>query len=236
MNRFEEKKNVSLALDAFALALKGGKVPSDLRLVIAGGYDSRVDNCVYTLRALQRLADDHKLTHSTTNLSAQVLFLTNLPEHQKLALLKASNTRALLYTPSFEHLGIVPLEAMACGLPVIAVDNGGPLETVIDGETGFLRPAKKAEWAEAIVDLVNLDKGQREHMASAGRKRVNEHFDVKVLARNFESAVRGVLQDVETSRVGDIWTEVGTLKAVLGSFMTFLCALSIAAMLYYRGV
>lgn len=195
-----------------------------------------MDSCIYTLRALQRLVDDHKLTHSTTDLSAQVLFLTNLSEHQKLALLKAHNTRALLYTPSFEHLGIVPLEAMACGLPVLAVNNGGPLETVKDGETGFLRPAKKAEWAEAMVSLVNLDEGQREQMASAGRKRVNDHFEVKVLAREFERAARSVLEDVETSRVGDIWTEVGTLKAVLASLMTFLCALSIAGMLYYRGV
>ena len=37
-----------------------------------------------------------------------------------------------------EHFGIVPLEAMSVGTPVIAVDSGGPKETVENEETGFL--------------------------------------------------------------------------------------------------
>jgi glycosyltransferase involved in cell wall biosynthesis len=45
--------------------------------------------------------------------------------------------RALLY-PAHEDFGIVPVEAQACGTPVIGLDRGGLRETVIDGETGFL--------------------------------------------------------------------------------------------------
>ena len=45
---------------------------------------------------------------------------------------------ALLYTPSGEHFGIVPLEAMHCRLPVVAVNDAGPKESVADGITGFL--------------------------------------------------------------------------------------------------
>ena len=45
---------------------------------------------------------------------------------------------ALLYTPSGEHFGIVPLEAMHCRLPVVAVNDAGPKESVADGVTGFL--------------------------------------------------------------------------------------------------
>jgi alpha-1,3/alpha-1,6-mannosyltransferase len=44
----------------------------------------------------------------------------------------------LLYTPTEEHFGIVPLEAMSAGTPVIAVDSGGPKETVDNEVTGFL--------------------------------------------------------------------------------------------------
>ena len=44
----------------------------------------------------------------------------------------------LLYTPMEEHFGIVPLEAMSVGTPVIAVDSGGPKETVENEETGCL--------------------------------------------------------------------------------------------------
>ena len=45
---------------------------------------------------------------------------------------------AVLYTPFNEDWGLVPLEAMAAGKPVIAVNRGGPLETVVHQKTGFL--------------------------------------------------------------------------------------------------
>jgi glycosyltransferase involved in cell wall biosynthesis len=45
---------------------------------------------------------------------------------------------ALLYTPDREHFGIVPLEAMGVGLPVIAMASGGPLESVRHNRSGFL--------------------------------------------------------------------------------------------------
>jgi alpha-1,3/alpha-1,6-mannosyltransferase len=44
----------------------------------------------------------------------------------------------LLYTPANEHFGIVPIEAMHLGCVVIACNSGGPLESIEDGETGFL--------------------------------------------------------------------------------------------------
>ncbi len=49
-----------------------------------------------------------------------------------------SNARALLYPVEDEDFGIVPVEAMAHGLPVIAHNSGGPKETIIAGETGIL--------------------------------------------------------------------------------------------------
>jgi alpha-1,3/alpha-1,6-mannosyltransferase len=200
-------------------------------LVVAGGFDERVANCVHTLRYLQRICDDNELSHSTDTQTSQILFLTNISEKQKLALLKSEHTRALLYTPSFEHLGIVPLEAMACGLPVLAVNNGGPQETIIDGETGLLRPALVDEWAEAITILMNLQPEEREKMSKAGQQRIKDYFDVKVLARAFEKAAREVVELGETGQVPDIWTEASTLKFAMFVSLSTMCACCLAGVI-----
>lgn len=59
--------------------------------------------------------------------------------HRQRSLLLAACT-VVLYTPQNEHFGIVPLEAMASGRPVVACSSGGPLESVVHGSTGMLCP------------------------------------------------------------------------------------------------
>lgn len=63
----------------------------------------------------------------------QIIFLRSIPDELRWCLLRHS--KAVLYTPSEEHFGIVPLEAMAVGSPVIACDSGGPKESIIHLET-----------------------------------------------------------------------------------------------------
>lgn len=63
-------------------------------------------------------------------------------------------TRALLF-PGEEDFGIVPLEAMACGTPVVAYGAGGALETVIDGETGVFFPRQDVD--ALVAALLRLD-------------------------------------------------------------------------------
>ncbi|MFT6774713.1 MAG: glycosyltransferase involved in cell wall biosynthesis [Paracoccaceae bacterium] len=64
--------------------------------------------------------------------------------------------RALLF-PGIEDFGIVPLEAMACGRPVIALGRGGALDTVIDGETGVLFDDQSPEGLRAALDRFEAD-------------------------------------------------------------------------------
>lgn len=61
---------------------------------------------------------------------------------------------ALLY-PAHEDFGIVPVEAQACGTPVIGLDRGGLQETVVNGETGYLIPGLDAAAYAAMVPLVD---------------------------------------------------------------------------------
>lgn len=90
-------------------------------------------------------------TNIILSLDEQVRLLPSCTDAQKWGLLRACT--AVLYTPEGEHFGIVPLEAMACCRPVIAVASGGPLETVVSGQTGFLCPPQPAAFAEAMASL-----------------------------------------------------------------------------------
>jgi glycosyltransferase involved in cell wall biosynthesis len=58
---------------------------------------------------------------------------------------------AVVLLPGEEDFGIVPLEAQACGRPVVALGRGGALETVIAGETGFLVEEPTAEAFAAAI-------------------------------------------------------------------------------------
>ena len=82
----------------------------------------------------------------------------------------------VLPTYYFEGLPVSILEAMACGKPVIATRHRGCEDVVVDGETGFLVPIKKATaLVEKILQLLD-DKQSRTRMGKAGRKRVEQYF------------------------------------------------------------
>ncbi|XP_012723218.2 alpha-1,3/1,6-mannosyltransferase ALG2 isoform X1 [Fundulus heteroclitus] len=174
LNRYERKKNLGLALEALAV-LRCSLTPAEragVHLVVAGGYDDRVTENVQHYTELKELAEQLHLEDGVT-------FMRSPSDSLKVALLQTS--AAVLYTPSREHFGIVPVEAMYCGCPVIAVNSGGPLESVADGETGFLcEPAAEA-FSKAMERLIR-DTRLRRDMGQAGRRRVEERFSLQAFS------------------------------------------------------
>ena len=79
----------------------------------------------------------------------------------------------------FESYGKVNLEAMACATAVVSTNQGGPRETVIDGETGFLvAPDDVQAFAERVCALLS-DADQRQRMGQAGQQHVRQHFSAQ---------------------------------------------------------
>jgi alpha-1,3/alpha-1,6-mannosyltransferase len=180
--RYEPAKNSGLAVEAFA-RLRAELPPerfAALRLVVAGGYDERLAENRDTLRALEWSA-------RRLGVDAQVSFLTSIAERQRLELL--ASCLCLIHTPPAEHFGLVPLEAMACGRPVVAVDRGGPRETVVDGETGFLRSADAGSFAAALAELIT-DPARADRMGRAGAARAEKHFSSAVFGSRLDAILR----------------------------------------------
>jgi alpha-1,3/alpha-1,6-mannosyltransferase len=224
INRFEAKKDIGLAIRSFAGLGKHAR--DGVRLVVAGGYDHRVQENFLYHKELEKLAQSLGLKSATcknviTALSVpedvNVLFLLSVPNSLKDSLLKSA--RLLVYTPSNEHFGIVPLEAMLVGTPVLAANTGGPLETVVNGKTGWLCPPTEVEkWTE-VIDKV-LHKTSREDLqkiSRAGKERVrNEFSDIK-MAERIDAIVEGMANMPRQSSLG-LAVVVATI-AVLPAFL-----------------
>lgn len=117
-----------------------------------------------------------------------------LPQPEIVQLL--SHARAFVCPSIYEPFGIVNVEAMGCGAPVVASRVGGIPEIVVDGETGFLvdfevgddaygSPKDPAAFASALADRLNRvigDETLATRMGKAGRARVERHFSWAAIA------------------------------------------------------
>lgn len=185
LNRYERKKNLPLAIEALK-ELEGELTKPEfdrVRLVIAGGYDVRVEENVEHFKELQSLAESLQLTDKIT-------FLKSPCDATKLWLLRKVNV--VVYTPENEHFGIVPLEAMYSGRPVIAANSGGPLETIVHDQTGFLCDPDPQSFHRPMVKLIR-DQRSVEVMGEMGRKRVEQKFSFAAFTDKLEDVVTAVL-------------------------------------------
>uniref|UniRef100_A0A6B2L685 Alpha-1,3/1,6-mannosyltransferase ALG2 n=1 Tax=Arcella intermedia TaxID=1963864 RepID=A0A6B2L685_9EUKA len=181
LNRYERKKNIQLALEAFALLKDTQQWKNNhLSLVIAGGYSDKVQENVEHLKELMDRA-------AQLGIQDKVTFMTSLENEVRDKVIQEAV--CLLYTPSNEHFGIVPLEAGLLSTAVIACNSGGPLETVEDGKTGYLVEPIPENWSRVMKKAVEDPKHFVE-MGKAGRKRVNTHFSRKQFVARLVEALK----------------------------------------------
>ncbi len=157
IGRLSKFKRIDLILKALAVLKQDrGK---DIRLVVGGDGEERAN--------LMKLAQK-------MGLSQQVYFTGRLPYEQVKEYM--GKAKAVIFPTTNEPFGLVPLEAMACGTPVIASNSGGPRETIIDGKVGFLfKPDDEFDLARKI-DILSSDHDLNMKMVVAARKHVVENF------------------------------------------------------------
>lgn len=98
-------------------------------------------------------------------------------------------------TSEFESYGKVNLEAMACGVPVVSTNKGGPTETVAHGESGFLVPSgDAAAFAERVIFLLKHP-DERTQLGIQGRERVETLFSESAATEAYLDLFKKTLAD-----------------------------------------
>ncbi|MBX5470276.1 MAG: glycosyltransferase [Thermoleophilaceae bacterium] len=160
LGRLVERKGVAVAIAALA------EVPG-AELLVAGGPDERELGSDPEARRLWALAERH-------GVSDRVRLLGRVARPEVPALVRSAD--AVVCVPWYEPFGIVPLEAMACGVPVVTAAVGGMIDTVVDGVTGVhVPPRRPRRLAEALRALL-ADPERAAGLGAAGAVRARERY------------------------------------------------------------
>jgi starch synthase len=121
-----------------------------------------------------------------------VIWLSGMLSKREVIQLLSHST--LFACPSvYEPLGIVNLEAMACGTAVVASKVGGIPEVVADGETGLLVPPDDPEALAESINALTRDRDRAKAMGAAGRERAQTKFDWGKIAEQTAELYRSVV-------------------------------------------
>jgi len=171
----DPRKNIPLLLTAYRRLLDiNGSAP---RLVLAGRTDISAD----TRAQLVRLG-----------LSDFVEVIIN-PSIERL---RSIYQDAALFALSSdeEGLGLVILEAMACGIPVVSTDSGGPATLIDNQVTGLMTPVGNADALADVMQRLLADPERRRQMGEAGRKRAEQKLSQDVMGSLYLAKYDELLQ------------------------------------------
>jgi len=190
VGRITRQKGLTYLLKAVA------QLPRDVQIVLCAGAPDTPALMAEVRDAVQKLQDAR----------GGVIWIDRvLPRHELSAVLTAATT---FVCPSvYEPLGIVNLEAMACGAAVVGTATGGIPEVVDDGVTGRLVPIEQVDdgsgtpldpeqfvqdLAQALLEVVS-DPAAAARMGEAGRRRAEQEFGWDRIARRTEEIYRSLL-------------------------------------------
>jgi glycosyltransferase involved in cell wall biosynthesis len=193
VGRLVTRKGVGNVIEALARLVRHDH---DVELVIAGGPSGDMLDVDPEVQRLRALAD-------RVGVGGRVVFLGGMARADIPGLMRSADV--VVTVPWYEPFGIVPLEAMACGRPVVGSAVGGLLDTIEPGTTGELVPPRDPKSLADVLRGLLSDPERRRRYGEAGRARAVGLYDwSNVVARTeavYDDAVRDrVLAAEEVAR------------------------------------
>ncbi|NMH98374.1 glycosyltransferase [Pseudonocardia acidicola] len=176
IGRLVERKGVQTVIRALR------EVP-DAELIVAGGppgEQAHADPDVARLRTIAQRC----------GVADRVRFLGQVPRSEVPALFRSADL--VVSVPWYEPFGIVPVEAMACGTPVVVSAVGGHLDTVVEGETGCFVPARCSDALAARLRELLAAPAARAEMGRAGARRARAGYGWDWIAEQTEALYQEV--------------------------------------------
>lgn len=181
LGRISKEKGPDLLLDAFINIHNS----IDANLVIAGFDSSSADeNYAASMR--------EKLEKLPVNLKNRIKLISWVSDVEEIF-----NTTCLLVVPSRvkEGLGRSALEAMSYGVPVVAANNGGLIEVVEDGVTGYLFEPDNVYDLQEKIKIICIDTAKRKEMANKSKSRILEKFNDQTYLNNIITQYHKIAND-----------------------------------------
>jgi D-inositol-3-phosphate glycosyltransferase len=177
LGRMVPRKGVDNVIKALSM-LKNRKVQL---VIVGGGEDTTVE-----MNRLMRLA-------KKAGVESRVIF-TGQRDRRELKYYYAA-ADIFITTPWYEPFGITPLEAMACGTPVIGSNVGGIKYSVADGKTGVLVPPQDPDKLCRAVNSLLRAPVLMKQMSENAVKRVNTLFTWKLVAQKMQIVYQDIIQE-----------------------------------------
>lgn len=172
----DPRKNIPLLVEAFARLSAG--LRGRFKLVLAGSSPPNPD--IWS----QAIA---------LGVRENVSFASNLSRRDLISLYQ--NASVFVLPSDEEGLGMVILEAMACGVPVVSTRSGGPDGIITDGQDGYLTPLNDPVEMAHRLEYLLTDAAANHHMGQAARSTIECRFDERVVGPIFLEIWLKLLRD-----------------------------------------
>ena len=183
IGRVVPRKGIDNLIRALAVLSHEHGVQAKL-FVVGGNSDLPCPVATPEIGRLQALAE-------AQGVGAQVVFTGR--RSREFLKLYYSAADLFVTTPWYEPFGITPLEAMACGTPVIGADVGGIRYSVLEGTTGYLVPPNDPQALAGRAAQLLLHPERSRELGRNGIRRVRSHFTWQRVARSLDGFYAGVL-------------------------------------------